>query len=506
MLIPGLASGCGSSQEPGRPLASQPLSFSPRQSIHEGELARNPSLRADLTRQQLISYLESSSAGAFDTGGLGQDQLPFYCSQALQLRIHTDAPHLAGARILDAEGKVLAAWQQGLQEVSLPAGDYRLELSGTGQQDAHIFLRALAPPNIRPLTNTPGVYITEISETPQVILAFPRSALVGASSDGSSQVGSLTSEADFQFAFPNPGASLSLAVHQYFANGGTGLEVATSASSSAADLSNALDQLPADTSYQLALADLYQLPPEQADPLAQTALAWATPHNSLLFLDIPQAVNTVPLAVAWRQQRPQLASSQTLLYWPGLNLNSSQQVGSSSSVLGLLDALQSHLGPGAVPLGQTLQAAQGPAVIYSPAEIAELGSAQINPIDPDLSVRPGILLVPQPSIPDLSAQQKLLTITQSIRVFLLSYVFSPNDATTWQIITQGVSATLLELYQQGLLAGSNPSDAYQFECGIPLTMTGTDVLNGYLILAGRVLLAPNLPSVSLTFSQVMQGL
>ena len=69
-----------------------------------------------------------------------------------------------------------------------------------------------------------------------------------------------------------------------------------------------------------------------------------------------------------------------------------------------------------------------------------------------------------------------------------------------------MSATLLELDQQGLLAGSNPSDAYQFECGIPLTMTGTDVLNGYLILAGRVLLAPNLPSVSLTFSQVMQGL
>ena len=508
LLVAVLVCGCGCGSSPSQrnwPNPNPaPLSFSPKQTVHEGELSRDPSLRADLTRQQLISYLESTPGQTLDTGGVGQDLLPFYCSQPMQLRMSGDAPHLAEARILDHEGKVVAAWRQGAQEVSLPVGDYQLELTSNLRADAHIFLRTWPPADIRPLTTTPGVYVAEISETPQAILIVPQTALIGASSDGTSQVGSFANEADFQYNVHNPGANLSLAVHQYFANGGTNLEVVTSTGTTPADLNSALAKLPENISFQLALPDLYQLPADQADALAETALAWAVGQNSLVFLDIPDSVNTAPLTVAWRQQRPQLASSQCLLYWPGLNLGDNQQVGSSSSVLGLLDSLGQQSGPGTPPLGQALQGAQSPQVLYSLAEISDLGSAQINPIYPDLTIAPGALLVPQPSIPDLSSQQKLLTITQTIRTFMQSYVFSPNNANTWQLLTQGVSATMLALYQQGVLAGSNPAQAFQFECGVPLTMTGTDILNGYLILSGRVLLAPAIPPTVLTFRQTMQ--
>ncbi|MBS2039820.1 hypothetical protein JST97_32850 [bacterium] len=485
------------------------FSFSPKSVLHEGELASTPGLRADLSRQRLISYLETTPPSNFDTGGVGRDLLPFYCSQPLQLQIATSAPHLASARILDRNGKVMASWQNGHQEISLPVGDYQLELTSNLQADTHIFFYPPKPAAIRPLTlelSTPGVYISQLTETPQPTgVVGPQTLLVGASRDGSSQAGLCYKESDLQIQVPMAGANLSQSVHQYFANGGTQVMVASSSSSAAADLSTALNQLPGPLSYQLVLVDFYQLPLDQADQQAAAALAWVTQRNGLLFLDIPGSVASSAEAITWREQRPQLDSSRCLLYWPGLDLGNGQAVGASASVLGLLDQLQSKSGPGAPALGQKLQGAQSPEVIYPLKEVVQLGFAQINPVYPDLSVVAGVLLAPQPGIPDLSSQQKLLAITQTIQLTMQDYVFSPNAPNTWQILVQAVSATMLALYQQGVLAGSTPDSSFQFACGIPTTMTTLDILNGYMILSGSVLLEPLIPPVALKFTQVMQS-
>lgn len=504
-----LASGCGSDSSPTSSslVESQSLTFSNKASLHEGELARNSSLRANLSRQQLISYLESNPTGSLDTGTVGQDLLPFYCPQPVQFRLTTKAPHLAGARILDSQGQVVASWGQGTRDLSLEAGDYRLELNSALAGDAHIFWRSQTPETIRPLTSlaSPGVYIAELSEDPDFPLVRVVSTLVGVSSDGSSTLVQANTLAELVELKTRPGTNLMLGVQQYFANGGTVVNVLTCASLSAADLSSALSTLPdALSSYQLALTDLYSLPVADADPLAQTALSWANQNNSLLFLDIPRSVNTSSEAVIWRQQRPQLTSSNGLLYWPGLALESGPSVGSSASVLGLLDQLASHSAPGAVPLGEKLQGAQSPAVAYDLLEVANLGAAQINPVRPDLTVSPGQLLLSQPSIPDLSAQQRLLTITQSIKACMNQFVFSPNTANTWQILVEAVSNGMQELYQLGVLAGASSGQAYSFACGLGQTMTEQDILNGYLILSGLVLLNAGLPPVELNFTQWLQ--
>lgn len=503
-----LAAGCGSASSPVALVESQSLNFSNKASVHEGELARDPGLRANLSRQQLISYLESSPTGTLDTATVGQDLLPFYCPQPVQFRLTTNAPHLAGARILDGQGQVVASWGQGTRDLSLAAGDYRLELTSTLAGDAHIFWRSQTPETIRPLSTlaSPGVYVAELTETPTFPVIGVQSALVGVSSDGSSALVNTSSLAGLAGLKTRPGPNLMLGVQQYFANGGTWLNILTCASPSAADLSSALSKLQADPiSYQLALTDFYSLPLAEADTLAQTALSWANQNNSLLFLDIPASVNTSAAAVIWRQQRPQLTSSNGLLYWPGLTLESGPAVGPSASMLGLLDRLASQSGPGTVPLGAKLLGAQSPAVAYGLLEVADLGAAQINPVHPDLTVTPGQLLLSQPSIPDLSAQQRLMTIIQSIKTCLNEYVFSPNTGATWQVVVEAVSYGMQQFYQSGVLAGASSGQAYSFACGVGQTMTEQDILNGYLILSGLVLLNVGLPPVQLNFTQTMQS-
>ena len=501
-----LAVGCGSESNSVLPSTPEPLRFSPKASVHEGELARDVSLRADLSRQRLISYLETRPT-SLDTATVGTDRLPFYCAQAIRFRLSTDAPHLAEARILNQQGELMARWGQGSRELALAAGEYRLELDSNRSGDTHIFWRSRPPATISPLATgfEPGVFVAELSESPTCPVIGVQSALVGVSSDGSSYSTVVNNVAELSATSIRPGPNLLLGVQQYFQNGGNSLCVTTCASTSAADLNEALGQLElTEVSYQLALADLYQIPVDQADPLIQAAISWTAQHNSLLIVDVPGSVNTSAGAVSWRLQRPELSSNSALLYWPGLALAGGPSLGSSSSVLGLLDQLALQSGPGAAPQGAKLQGVQGPAVAYDVAEISDLGAAQINPVYPDLTLVAGQLLQAEPAIPDLSARQKLLTIEQSVKLYMNDFVFSPNTEATWQLLVQAVSATLQQLYLQGVLAGGSSSQAYSVQCGLGLTMTGEDILNGYLILSGVVLLEVGLPSVQLNFTQIMQ--
>ena len=59
-------------------------------------------------------------------------------------------------------------------------------------------------------------------------------------------------------------------------------------------------------------------------------------------------------------------------------------------------------------------------------------------------------------------------------------VFEPNDATLWMNVRSEIENFLYTQWRNGALAGAKPDDAYYVRCGIGLTMTAQDILNGYL--------------------------
>lgn len=59
-------------------------------------------------------------------------------------------------------------------------------------------------------------------------------------------------------------------------------------------------------------------------------------------------------------------------------------------------------------------------------------------------------------------------------------VFEPNDANTWLRIKTQIENFLFNLWNRGALAGAKPEHAYTVKCGLGITMTPQDILEGRL--------------------------
>ena len=105
----------------------------------------------------------------------------------------------------------------------------------------------------------------------------------------------------------------------------------------------------------------------------------------------------------------------------------------------------------------------------------------------------------------LQVRRTLLYVDQSIKVALQHYVFAANDSGTWTSVIASISTFLTGLWQAGGLMGGTPSEAFTVQCGVPTTMTGLDVLNGYMIVAVTVQMVHPAEFIELTFKQTMQG-
>ena len=105
----------------------------------------------------------------------------------------------------------------------------------------------------------------------------------------------------------------------------------------------------------------------------------------------------------------------------------------------------------------------------------------------------------------IQVRRTLIYIEQSIKQSLQAFVFSSNDAQTWTTVTSMISNFLTTLWQAGGLMGSKPNEAFSVACGVPTTMTGLDVLNGYMIINVSLQLIRPAEFIELTFTQRMQG-
>ena len=104
----------------------------------------------------------------------------------------------------------------------------------------------------------------------------------------------------------------------------------------------------------------------------------------------------------------------------------------------------------------------------------------------------------------INVRRTLIMLEQSIFYAVQAYVFSPNDAGTWQTVQTMIANFLDGQWKQGALAGATPADAYDVSVGLGSTMTASDILDGYMRVTVRVAISRPAEFIVITFQQKMQ--
>ena len=105
----------------------------------------------------------------------------------------------------------------------------------------------------------------------------------------------------------------------------------------------------------------------------------------------------------------------------------------------------------------------------------------------------------------IQVRRTLIYIEASIKTALNQFVFAANDGKTWVAATAMVSGFLQNLWSQGGLMGAKADEAFTVQCGLGSTMTGMDILEGYMIVQVTLQMIHPAEFIELTFKQKMEG-
>jgi len=97
----------------------------------------------------------------------------------------------------------------------------------------------------------------------------------------------------------------------------------------------------------------------------------------------------------------------------------------------------------------------------------------------------------------------MIMLEQSIKQAVQAYVFEPNNLLTWSTIKSMISNFLLNQWKGGVLMGAKPDDAFSVDVGLGSTMTGNDVLDGYMNVVVKVCVVRPAEFIVITFQQLM---
>jgi uncharacterized protein len=103
----------------------------------------------------------------------------------------------------------------------------------------------------------------------------------------------------------------------------------------------------------------------------------------------------------------------------------------------------------------------------------------------------------------LQVRRTMTFIEQSCKLAAQAYVFAPNNKNTWQAVISMISSFLTNVWKEGGLQGSSASDAFSVECGLGVTMTSDDLLNGFMNVTVKVAVVHPAEFIVITFQQQM---
>jgi phage tail sheath protein FI len=95
-------------------------------------------------------------------------------------------------------------------------------------------------------------------------------------------------------------------------------------------------------------------------------------------------------------------------------------------------------------------------------------------------------------------------VEESVKKSTYWAVFEPNDANTWVKVRGMIENYLMQKWREGALAGATPKDAFFVKCGLGITMTAQDILEGRMnVEIGMAVVRPA-EFIILKFSHKMQ--
>ncbi|MBR9777531.1 MAG: phage tail sheath family protein [Cytophagales bacterium] len=103
----------------------------------------------------------------------------------------------------------------------------------------------------------------------------------------------------------------------------------------------------------------------------------------------------------------------------------------------------------------------------------------------------------------VNVRRTTIFMEQSIKSAIRVYVYEPNTANTWATIKSEIANFLTDVWKQGGLMGSSPSDAYSVAVGLGSTMTAEDILNGILRVSVKVALTHPAEFIEISFEEKM---
>jgi phage tail sheath protein FI len=104
----------------------------------------------------------------------------------------------------------------------------------------------------------------------------------------------------------------------------------------------------------------------------------------------------------------------------------------------------------------------------------------------------------------ISVRRTMIFLEQSIKIAMQAYVFQANDNLTWVAVSSTISNFLNGQWKAGALVGAKPADAYSVAVGLGSTMSGEDILQGFMRVTVKVAVVRPAEFIVLTFQQQMQ--
>lgn len=80
----------------------------------------------------------------------------------------------------------------------------------------------------------------------------------------------------------------------------------------------------------------------------------------------------------------------------------------------------------------------------------------------------------------ISVRRFFIMVEESCKDSTYWAVFEPNDSNLWVKVRGMIENYLIDKWREGALAGATPKDAFYVKCGLGVTMTAQDILQGFL--------------------------
>lgn len=223
--------------------------------------------------------------------------------------------------------------------------------------------------------------------------------------------------------------------------------------------------------------------------------------NRFAIIDMPKESHKVKDLLRYREM---IDSTYAAMYHPWLQVfdrsaNKTDFVPPSGAVAGVYARTDNTRGVHKAPANETVFAT-GLSVNYTKSEQDFLNPAGVNLIRalPGQGIRiwGARTASSNANFKYVNVRRLFIYVEESIKANTNWVVFEPNDESLWDRVGVTIRGFLDTMWRNGMLAGSQPSEAYFVEIG-PSTMSRDDIANGRLIC--NIGIAPSKPAEFVIF-------